>query len=367
MTITLERDALHEALKLCAICADNKLSIPVLSHIRLRTRDGGIEFNSHNLDQSASASLRAESKANGSLCVPARRFLDIVSGLQKGAHIELAFDKAKLGLKSGRSRYSLPCLPADDLPEALEAGGVSFTMPGNDLCALLSTVRGACEQIKTVSYSEGIFLQAGDRLSAVATNHHRIHVAWAALENINLPPNGEKGRAGAILSSRAVGDLMKFCAGQEISVTCSPSIFEVKRQDGSSYATKLIDAQFPHFERIMPGPQDNRVVVSRSELSGACDRLLAACDQNETAGVLAWGDSLSLKIDNKRGEEAEGHETIDGEAHGEADIKLRLQYLADAIAMFSCDQIEIHCAGTKQPVMLRGESPCLAVVSQVVV
>src|SRR5690606_5434363 len=88
--------------------------------------------------------------------------------------------KGLLLLQSGKSRFSLSCLPADDFPE-MEGGEFTheFSLRKEEVIALFDHIRFAMSTEETRYYLNGIYLHeaASDDtplLRAVATDGHRL-------------------------------------------------------------------------------------------------------------------------------------------------------------------------------------------------
>src|SRR5204863_239355 len=66
------------------------------------------------------------------------------------------------------------------------------------------------------------------------------------------------------------------------------------------FITKLIDATFPEYSRIIPGPSSNHITVARAELMRSITRVAAVLDPDSNAMRLAglqWApDDQALRV-----------------------------------------------------------------------
>jgi len=112
----------------------------------------------------------------GSVTVPARKLFEICRHLPDSARIdiEVAGDKAKV--KSGRSRFTLSTLPANEFPktDAL-VDSQHVTLSVAELHESLQATAFSMAQQDVRFYLNGLLLEIGAlRLSCVATDGHRL-------------------------------------------------------------------------------------------------------------------------------------------------------------------------------------------------
>src|SRR5258706_7703918 len=99
-----------------------------------------------------------------------------------GAQVELepASDGNSLVIRTGRSRFTLQCLPPADFP-AMNEGDLPyrFQLPATDLKGIIDRTRFAISNEETRYYLNGIYFHAAksggtDVLRGVATDGHRL-------------------------------------------------------------------------------------------------------------------------------------------------------------------------------------------------
>ena len=164
MKLTIERAALLRALGHVQSVVERRNTIPILSNVLLQRRGrqaGALRHRHGSRDRRGRAGRRASS--GGATTAPAHTLYDIVRKLPEGAQIELdaSGDKGSMTLRSGRSTFTLACLPPEDYP--LMAGGDlrhSFSLSAADLKRLIDRTRFAISTEETRYYLNGIYLHA---------------------------------------------------------------------------------------------------------------------------------------------------------------------------------------------------------------
>ena len=156
----------------------------------------------------------------GRTTAPAHTLYDIVRKLREGAQIELeaSGERSAMVLRSGRSTFTLACLPPEDYP--VMAGGElphNFTLTAAELRSLIDRTRFAISTEETRYYLNGIYLHATKNnevpvLRAVATDGHRLARVEMAL------PEGAAGMPGIIVPRKTVIELRKLVDESEDEV-----------------------------------------------------------------------------------------------------------------------------------------------------
>jgi DNA polymerase-3 subunit beta len=298
MKLTIERAALLRALGHVQSVVERRNTIPILSNVLLRAEEGQVALSATDMDLEIVASVAAQGVRKGATTAPAHTLYDIVRKLREGAQIEIdsAGDKGVITLRSGRSTFTLACLPPEDYP--LMSGGDlphAFSLPAADLKRLIDRTRFAISTEETRYYLNGIFLHAANSegvpmLRAVATDGHR-------LARMEIPlPEGAAGMPGVIVPRKTVSELRKLIDEIDQDVQISLSDTKIRFVFGNAVLTsKLIDGTFPDYDRVIPAANDKILEVVCKEFAEAVDRVSTISTEKSRAVKLAIeGGSLVL-------------------------------------------------------------------------
>ncbi len=290
MKFTIERAALLRALGHVQSVVERRNTIPILSNVLLRSDDGRLSLSATDMDIEMVATVAAQGGQPGTTTVPAHTLYDIVRKLRDGAQVQLetSGDRGQMTLRSGRSTFTLACLPPEDYP--LMTGGDlphNFTLSAADLKRLIDRTRFAISTEETRYYLNGIYLHAAmsndvHMLRAVATDGHR-------LARMEIPlPDGAAGMPGVIVPRKTVTELRKLLDEVEQDVTIALSDTKVKFTFGATVLTsKLIDGTFPDYDRVIPSGNDKILEVNCKEFAEAVDRVATIATDKSRAVKLA--------------------------------------------------------------------------------
>jgi DNA polymerase-3 subunit beta len=291
MKITVAAKPLAAALGLAASMVDAKTKIPALWHARLVAADDNLSITANVLDFALKLSVPATVEAAGEIAVSSAKLAALAGTFSSGdAEIMISTEKAPLAsIACGRSRFILPTIPIADLPPVLEIKDETgrIELDRSELLAALSKPVFAISAEESRFYLNGIFVHDTDAgLALIATDGSRLARAV-------LPGAAGLSRDRRLLISRpTVKFLLRLLTDKTIETVTlrrSATLLEIT---GSSFdfVSKLIDAEYPAYERVLPSLTKNSVIVAGAELVRAIGRVWAVAPEAKTAPTvgLVW-------------------------------------------------------------------------------
>jgi DNA polymerase III subunit beta len=356
MKLTIERAALLRALGHVQSVVERRNTIPILSNVLLRAESGELALSATDMDLEIVASVAAQSARKGATTAPAHTLYDIVRKLREGAQVELdsTGDKGALTLRSGRSTFTLACLPPEDYP--LMTGGDlahSFTLSAADLKRLIDRTRFAISTEETRYYLNGIFLHAAKSndvpmLRAVATDGHR-------LARMEIPlPEGAAGMPGVIVPRKTVTELRKLIDEVEQDVQIALSDTKIRFSFGAAVLTsKLIDGTFPDYDRVIPSGNDKILEVQCKEFAEAVDRVSTISTEKSRAVKLTI-ERGSLMLSATSPENGTATEEIEVRYNASPiEIGFNSRYLLDITEQIEGEGARFAMADAASPTVVR--------------
>ncbi|MBT7942784.1 MAG: DNA polymerase III subunit beta, partial [Alphaproteobacteria bacterium] len=351
MKLTIERAALLKSLGHVQSVVERRNTIPILSNLKLDAQDGKLALNATDMDIDIAESVAADITQPGSTTAPAHTLYDIVRKLPDGAQVALdADDDGQLVLSSGRSRFTLTCLPTADFP-VLSGGdlGHEFTLTVAEIQVLMDKTRFAISTEETRYYLNGIYLHATERdgagvLRAVATDGHR-------LASMEIPlPSGAEGMPGIIVPRKTVAELSKLVdeSTADIAVGLSEAKIRFSLED-SVLTSKLIDGTFPDYQRVIPEGNDKVMEVDCGVFAEAVDRVSAISSEKSRAIKLALTDG-TLVLSASSPESGTATEELEVDYKGDAvEIGFNSRYLLDITHQIEGDSARFTLADAASP------------------
>ncbi|MBB5700639.1 DNA polymerase-3 subunit beta [Ochrobactrum daejeonense] len=347
MRVSIDRSELAHALATVNRAIESRNTIPILANVLLAVEDGKLRLTGTDLDVEITTSLPVLDCQPGSVTVPGKMLADIAKRATGDITLELdaASGGGRLTVASGRSRYKLDVLPAEDFP-SFSAGKFDTTLE-LDLATLVAPCVHCISTDETRYYLAGVYLHAVDgRLVAVATDGHRLMR--------NVGPAGDLNY-GVILPRKLVGLLPKSAVTVELSQN------KVRVTSGSTVITsKLIDGTFPDYVRVIPTGNSNVLTVDRQALMKAVERVAAVADDKSRAVKFAVGDVLRLMLADKASDE------VSIEFEGEPlEIGFNARYVNDMLGALDEANVRFALGDAGSPAIVKGEGEWTAVLMPV--
>jgi DNA polymerase III subunit beta len=349
MKFTVNAGDFDSALKSVQGRARISTTIPILKHILVTASEAKVSVLGNDLDSSSFASLDAEVALPGSWAIPAEPLVRIAGSFPKAAYIVIEFDKAKqqVAVKSGRSRYTIPVMPAVDFPDALSAkGGFTFEVTEADLEQLFSRPAGVTDK-KRVQLS-GVYLHAdAGKLHSCATNGTSLLRFGSQIDGSGLGDSVSPDHHGVIVPCSSLPEMVKIGAG---SISVTARTIEIV-SGARSYCSKLIDATFPDYQRVIPALAADHFAVDREALIECLSRI-GSLEGYSECGVIdaSFGnDEITIVLSGL----ASGAEVIECDTSGtEGQFCLQTAHLLNACKTLSGDKIDIFVSDPGSPIRI---------------
>lgn len=336
MKLTVERNLLIRTLAHVQSVVERRSTIPVLSNVLIEAANGRLSLTATDLDIEASDSSAADVLVSGRTTAPAQTLFEVVRKLPEGSEVVLELADNRLNIRSGRSKFSLPTLPADDFQVmAREPSAVSFSVRASELRRIIDKTRFAISTEETRYYLNGIYLQhvassSGPVLRAVATDGHRLALAETPA------PDGSSGLRGVIVPRKTVQEVRRLLDDAPETVEVEASDAKIVFTIGDArLVSKLIDATFPDYQRVIPKSNSRILIVDNSDFAAAIDRVSTVSAERSRSVKLSLGPGRVI-LAVTHGDSGQGIEECEAEYEaGEMEIGFNARYLLDV-----CQQIE---------------------------
>jgi DNA polymerase III subunit beta len=364
MKLTIERAALLRALGHVQSVVERRTTIPILSNVLLRAEGGQLALSATDMDLEIVERVPASVARDGVTTAPAHTLYDIVRKLREGAQVELETPggagggRNELALRSGRSTFTLACLPPEDYP-VMAAGDLPyhFVLSAAELRALIDRTRFAISTEETRYYLNGIYLHATKSnevpvMRAVATDGHRL----ARVEM--TAPEGAAGMPGIIIPRKAVLELRKLVEEGDEEVQIGLGETKVRCAVGTAALTsKLIDGTFPDYDRVIPAGNDKVLEVECKPFAEAVDRVSTISTERSRAVKLAV-DRGNLVVSATSPENGSAVEELEVRYQSTPlEIGFNSRYLLDITDQIAGEYVQFQMADAGSPTILRDSAP----------
>jgi DNA polymerase-3 subunit beta len=347
MKLTIERTVLLKALGHVQSVVERRNTIPILSNILMSADRGQVAFSATDLDMEIADSSPAHVEGPGQITAPAHTLYEIVRKLPEGADVALSYtgEDPRLQVQAGRSRFSLPVLPAGDFP-MMSTEGLSdpISIETSDLMRLIDKTRFAISTEETRYYLNGLYLHVVvedgvQKLRSVATDSRRLALA-------EMPaPSGYAGAPGVIIPRKTIGEVRRLLDDAGETLTMAVSAQKVRFGfDGAYMTSKVIDGSFPAYERVIPRENRRVMLLDNALFAAAVDRVATiSSEQSRAVKLSVSAGRVTLTVRNM--DAGQAVEEIEADYDGEPfEIGFNARYLLDLTAQIGGETVEFRFA-----------------------
>ncbi|MBN1378743.1 MAG: DNA polymerase III subunit beta [Gammaproteobacteria bacterium] len=352
MKLSFTREQILTPLQKVTGAVEKRQTMPILANILLEQNEGFLQITGTDLEIELVARTDIAIRDSLRVTIPARKLFDICKNLQDGSEINVTVKEDRVTLISGRSRFVLASLPANDFPSLEEiSADITFTVKQNVLKNLIERTAFAMAQQDVRYYLNGMLLEIrGDTLRAIATDGHRL-----AMTDSDSVPGLVDGKQ-VIVPRKGVLELQRLLEDSEEEAKVSFGSNHICVEfSGLRYTSKLIDGRFPDYERVMPASAGTAVTTDRLGLRQSLTRTSILSNEKYRGVRLVLSDNM-LKIQTQNPDKEEAEEEVEVEYDGEEmEVAFNVNYLLDALNAIDSDKVQIIVTDANSSCLIRDQ------------
>jgi len=296
-----------------------------------------------DLEVGLRSGCEAAVEKGGTLTLPAKKLYEIVKALPE---VDVRITEEKNGVKVAAERFEsrMQTLPKEDFPAVPEATGtINAMLPSSAIKEMVAKTQFAITGEDTRYFLNGaLFILQPGSMSLVATDGHRL-----ALVNVDRPKTAAKGKDGeevrAILPRKTLWELGKLLSESDGDVSYERGenhlFFGVGRR---MLISRMIDGQFPAFERVIPKGNNKRIEFERERLTSAVRRVALLSNERSRA-VKFQLDKGKVEVTSSSPEFGEAKETLPVDYNDSSmQICFNAQYVMDFLGAVDSDTVALE-------------------------
>ena len=349
MKFSIERSHLLKPLQQVSGALGGRPTLPILGNLLLKVEDNMLSMTATDLEVEliSRVTLEGEFEA-GSITVPSRKFLDICRGLPDDAVITFLLEGDRVQVRSGRSRFSLATLPANDFPNIEDwQSEVEISLSQAELRGLVEKTQFSMANQDVRYYLNGMLFEIdGTTLRSVATDGHRMAVSQTQL-------GADFANKQIIVPRKGVLELVKLLDAPEQPVVLQIGSSNVRAEvNNYVFTSKLVDGRFPDYRRVMPQTTTKTLEAGCDELRQSFSR--AAILSNEKfRGVRVNLADTQMRITANNPEQEEAEEMLDVHFDGESiEIGFNVSYVLDVLNTLRCERVRISMSDSNASALI---------------
>lgn len=350
MKLSILQENLSKALSLVNRVVSSRSSLPVLSHVLLKTEKGRLRVSATNLEMGIHVWCGAKIEEEGEITVPARLFSDFINSIPN-AKVELNVHETVLSCKTDNFQSNINGISADEfplIPQIKDPKVVS--LDSNEFRNAINQVVFAVAQDETRPVLSGVcFSLEKDLIKMAGTDSYRLaekqfKPRTAAIKDIRI-----------IIPGRTLAELARILgeAEEDVGIYLSENQISFKTSE-VELTSRLIEGSYPDYTQIIPtssstsfkAPVDEFMNVMRVSGLFARESVNGVRMEVKSKGkVLVYattseiGDNVSSLSAQVKGEDGE--------------ISFNARYLQEVLSNLGAEDVEVSISGKLNPCLLK--------------
>ena len=337
--VKTHRDTLLRPLQIVSGIVERRHTLPILANILIRKDGERVSFLSTDIEVQITTHAQVGTGGDvASTTVASRKLLDILRALPEANEVSLNLSNKRMTVQSGKSRFALQTLAADEFPTVAQAEhyNAKVTLPQKTLKHLFNMVHFSMAQQDIRYYLNGLLLVVdGKNVIAVATDGHRLAFCQVETEQ-------EFVRQDVIIPRKTIIELQRLLEENDEPVQLEIANNQVKLTFADiELISKLVEGKFPDYSRVIPKGYKNNFTIGRDHLLRSLQRA-AIMTSDKFKGVRCIVTPGSMKVSSTNADQEEAVEEIEIDYSGDSvDIGFNVTYLLDVLNNLKCDSINI--------------------------
>ena len=346
MRLTCQQDEFSRALQVVARGIAQRSTLPILSGILLFAESGKLWARSTDLEISIECVLPAEVNTPGSVVVSGKTLMEFVRRLSPG-QLEVSQDEVAKNIRvdSAKANIQLPVMPTEEFPSLpAPSDGIEFRITNAKLREMIrQTIYATIAEDSRPFLSSLLWEVERNRLSLVATDINRL-----SLRQTEIDANGS---VKVLIPVRAMREITGVFTGDSedgvVVLIGSKQVFF--SGSGVTFASRLVEAEFPQYEQVIPKSFIGEMVIGREALAAGLERTSLVTD---TVKFTISGGMLYLRGDDAAA--GQTFEEIGIMATGEEmQIVFSPHYLLDFLKTAGSERVRFSFTGPTDRVLIR--------------
>lgn len=342
MKFSILQQDLMPALSAVARSSGVRVQLPVLSNILLQTENGRLKLSATNLEVGVVKYVKAEIIEEGEITVPAKTLTEIVANLA-GEKVEFITSSEVLEITTQTFSSKVSGISAAEFPAIPLTGKEAMVIESSIIAKSLPQVVFSAAADDGRPILTGILTEIKEgKLQLVATDGYRLaHKVVPVAKDISFK---------ALIPRRTFEEVVRLISEDEtdqVKISVSEDQNQVVFSFGSTeLSSRLIEGQFPSWEKIIPANPKARIVVDKGEILKAVK--LASVFARSEANIIKLQNLSSGKLilTSEAKEVGQQKKEVEAQTEGEEiQIAFNAKFLADALSAVNTSQVIIELSG----------------------
>ena len=330
-----------------------KANLPVLGNILFEAEGNKLKLSATNLEVGVIKFVNAEVVEGGAITIPAKTFSEVINSLS-GLEVVLETEGESLKIKAGKFKADLNCIAASEFPAIPQSEAAGFSIPKEIFKDSIPQISFASAVDEGRPVLTGILTEIKDnKFEVVATDGFRL--AHKTFSDEKLAGISFK----ALIPRRTLDELVRLINEEgedfsEITVATTDNQNQVVFKMGNTIlSSRLIEGNFPTWDKIIPSKFVSNAVINRDELIKGL-KLASVFARSEANVIRIKVASSGLQLTSETRELGHQDAQVESQVEGEElEVAFNSRYLLDAVSACPGPDQKIYFSGNLSPTLIK--------------
>ncbi len=297
-----------------------------------------------------------DSNENLEMILPLKRIQDIIKSSSDNTKITFKEEKEKtVNVEVDGIKFKIKTCEQEGRNQISDEHGEEYKVSKEELLDGMKKVRIAMGDDEVRYYLNGIHIELyrdkenNYHTFMVATNGHILATAGEKKEDWELLQK-------AIMPKKVIPEIIKILekSGENVSISFNKNKMNVKT-DNLEILLKLIEGDFPDYEKVIPYKNSKEVVANTSSLKSVVERIsIVSNDKTKNIKMAISSNNIDLEITSSDGSTANGNIATNYSGDN-IEIILNARYLVDILSQVNEDNIVLKIEDSISPLLIQQE------------
>ena len=348
MEFRIAADELKKALHRAQGIVERKSTMPILSNVLVNATKAGVTVTAFDLDIGIVSEHPAEVIKPGAVTLSAKYVFDIVQNLPEAQLTVKKLPNNYAEITSGPAHYKIVGMAPEEFPKLpKEENAPLVKIGGQTLLEMIKKTSFAISTDETRYILNGVFFEPREcgKVRMVATDGHRLSLIEREL-------TGDfKLKSGVIIPRKGLYELKRLLdeapdAEVQLGFAENSALF---KKTGLTMVMRLIDGQFPEYQRVIPKEGEKVVMVPKTSFLESLKRIaLLSADKSYAVRIGLEENKLLVTANNP--DLGEAKDVIEvAYRGGDITIGFNARYLTDVLSVLETDEVSFELGDEHSP------------------
>ena len=352
MKFSASQDQTASALQQVVRVIQPQNTMAIATGIQLEADNSRLQLSATDLSNHILAEIPCEVSEPGYIVLPASTLNDLIHRLPT-ATFELSTNShtGRASIRYGRNTAVINGFGQDMLPEfpqIPQEHNQAITLAPGTLASLSRELLFACSKDDSRPVLKGVYMKiTTGKLVLVATDGSRLSHSWLPI------PDYLDVEQSIVISPKLLSEGSRLNVTESLTLKFGSGLIELSAPR-LTFTGRLLDGQYPDYDRVIPNDYVTQCRVPTADLRGAIERVSLIAAKDRSTPIRFRVESGILELSAEAQEIGQAKEILDCPTNGQdIDILFNPAYILDAVKSLDSEELVIEFSGLQSPAKIR--------------